>query len=58
MGPRFEYVRAYLYRVALVVQPTLGALGIAKESKAFGIAALIIAVLSVGMAATNTSTER
>ena len=53
---RLEWVRAYLYRVALVVQPLLGALGIVKDSTPYVVASMIVSVLSVSLAVVNTST--
>lgn len=53
-----EWVRAYLYRVALVVQPVLGVIGVAKDSTVWVVLSIVTAVLSVGMATLNTSTVR
>jgi hypothetical protein len=55
---RAEHVRAYLYRVALILQPMLGALGVAKHSDTYVIGSMIVAVLSVSLAVVNTSTVR
>ena len=53
-----EWVRAYLYRVALILQPALAGVGVATDSTVWVVLSIIVAVLSVGMATVNTSTER
>lgn len=53
-----ERTRAYLYRVLLAVVPLVQAYGILDESTAALVVSLIGAVLGVGLATLNTSTDK
>lgn len=53
-----ENVRAYIYRVSLALLPILTVYGVVEESKAPLIIAAVAAILNVGLAVKNTSTEK
>ncbi len=52
-----EATRAYIYRIVLAVIPILTTYGVVAEEKAPLFLALAASILSVGLAAKNTSTS-
>lgn len=52
-----EATRAYLYRIALAVLPLLTLWGVVSDQEGPLVIALVAAILGVGLAAKNTSTD-